>query len=134
VKLLRCLWIVVSSSFFVTARLAADALPPDASYRALPTLPFAVKSLDEAVRPAVLARQRALLNQRDDLSDHPLPGVMMSAGRKPVQGGVRAVFPDGQINEIQEQEQRNLRRFDVDFDLPDRFRLLVQLANSTRSG
>lgn len=29
------------------------------------------------------------------------------------------VYPDNQIDEIAEQEQRDLRRFDVDFDLPD---------------
>src|SRR5262249_35080753 len=29
------------------------------------------------------------------------------------------VFPTRQIDEITRQEQRNLRRFDVDFDLPD---------------
>jgi cytochrome c peroxidase len=144
--------------------LSADSLPPDASYRPLPTLPFnAAKAIDEAAKPAVLARQRALLSQRYDLSDRPMPGVMMSAGHKAVQAGVRVklpggvswedlgsmspgdikqrnlmppgflplphvkqasggqVFPDEEINEIQKQEQRNLRRFDVDFDLPNHF-------------
>jgi cytochrome c peroxidase len=141
---------------------SADPLPPDATYRPLPTVPFdTVKATDEAAKPAVMARQRALLNQRYDLGNHPIPGVMMSGGRKAVQGGVRVklppdatwdslgkltpaeirekgllpagflplphvkqatggqVFPDEQINEIHKQEQRNLRRFDVDFDLPD---------------
>ena len=28
-------------------------------------------------------------------------------------------FPNKQIDEIRDQEARNLRRFDVDFDLPD---------------
>jgi cytochrome c peroxidase len=149
--------------FFFT-HLAADSLPPDATYRPLPTLPFnSVKALDEAAKPAILARQKALLNQRYDLSDRPLHGAMMSAGRKPVQAGVRVklpsgvswealgamspedikqrnllppgflplphvkqasggqVFPDEEISEIQKQEQRNLRRFDVDFDLPNHF-------------
>ena len=119
--------------------------------------------MDEAMKPQVMARQEALLSERYDLSDHPIPGVMMSGGRKPVQGGVRVklpagqtwdslsqmtaeevrargllpagflplphvkqatggqVFPDNAIEEIQRQEGRNLRRFDVDFDLPDRF-------------
>jgi cytochrome c peroxidase len=140
----------------------ADPLPPDATYRPLPTVPFdTVKATDEAAKPTIMARQRALLNQRYDLGNKPIPGVMMSGGRKAVQGGVRVklppgvtwdslaslsaaeirskgllpagflplphvkqaaggqVFPDEQINEIQKQEQRNLRRFDVDFDLPD---------------
>ncbi|MCW7538016.1 hypothetical protein OOT46_09160 [Aquabacterium sp. A7-Y] len=140
----------------------ADPLPADATYRPLPTLPFsAVKAADEAQKPAVMQRQQQLLNQRYDLSMRPIPGVMMSGGRKPVQGGVRVklppgvtwetlaqmspaeikakgllpegfkplphvkqaaggqVFPNRQIDEIARQEQRDLRRFDVDFDLPD---------------
>jgi cytochrome c peroxidase len=115
------------------------------------------------MKPQVMARQEALLGERYDLSDHPIPGVMMSGGRKPVQGGIRVklpagqtwdslsqmtaeevrargllptgflplphvkqatggqVFPNNTIDEIQRQEARNLRRFDVDFDLSDRF-------------
>jgi cytochrome c peroxidase len=144
------------------AAVMADPLPPDATYRPLPTVPFdTVKATDEAAKAQVMARQRALLSQRYDLSNRPIPGVMMAGGRQAVQGGVRVklpagvtwdalaaqspaeireknllpagfmplphvkqatggqVFPDQQINEIQKQEQRNLRRFDVDFDLPD---------------
>ena len=144
------------------AAVMADPLPPDATYRPLPTLPFdTVKATDEAAKAQVMARQRALLSQRYDLSNRPIPGVMMAGGRQAVQGGVRVklpagvtwdslaalspaeireknllpagfmplphvkqatggqVFPDQQINEIQKQEQRNLRRFDVDYDLPD---------------
>src|SRR3954464_9723955 len=142
----------------------SDPLPPDATYRPLPTLPFtAVKTADEAQKPQVMQRQADLLNQRYDLSDQPIPGVIMSGGRKPIQGGVRIklpagatweslaatspdeirqrgllpagfmplphvkqatggqVFPNNQIDEIGRQEARNLRRFDVDLDLPDRF-------------
>lgn len=140
----------------------ADPLPPDATYRPLPTQPFSdVKRMDEAQKPDVMRRQQALFNQRYDMSNRPLPGVMMSGGRKPVQGGVRVklpagmtwerlanmspdeirernlfpegfkplphvkqstggqVFPTNQIAEIDRLEQRDLRRFDVDFDLPD---------------
>jgi cytochrome c peroxidase len=143
---------------------AAEPLPPDQSYRPLPTRPLdAVKTADEAAKAQVMQRQTALLNERYDLSDRPIPNVMMSGGRKPVQGGVRVklppnvtweslsqtipeqirqrrmlpagfiplphvkqltggqVFPNNQIDEIQRQESRNLRRFDIDFDLPDRF-------------
>jgi cytochrome c peroxidase len=142
----------------------ADPLPPSATYRPLPTLPLsAVKANDEAEKPRVMQDQQALLNQRYDLSNNPIPGVMMSGGRKPVQGGVRVklpagatwdglagmspdeirqggllpsgfmplphvkqatggqVFPNVQIDEIRSQEGRNIRRFDVDFDLPDTF-------------
>ncbi|MCM5681285.1 hypothetical protein M8A51_17300 [Schlegelella sp. S2-27] len=159
----KCLGIVLSVSMAVLAvRGSADPLPADATYRPLPTLPFsAVKAADEAQKAAVMARQKALLNTRYDLSNRPIPGVMMSGGRKPVQGGVRVklpagatweslsqmspreikekgllpqgfqplphvkqasggqVFPQLQIDEIDRQEQRDLRRFDVDFDLPD---------------
>ena len=140
----------------------ADPLPPSATYRPLPTLPFAVvKANDEAEKPRVLQDQQAVLNQRYELSNNPIPGVMMSGGRKAVQGGVRVklpagttwdalagmtpdeirqrgllpagfiplphvkqatggqVIPSNQIDEIRTQESRNLRRFDVEFDLPD---------------
>ncbi len=113
------------------------------------------------MKPAVMERQRKLMNERYDLSNKPIPGVMMSGGRKAVQGGVRVklrngaswdalanmtpdeikqkellplgflplphtkqtaggqVFPQQQIDEIQRAEQRDLKRFDVDFDIPD---------------
>ena len=139
----------------------ADPLPPDATYRPLPTQPLeVVRAIDEADKPQVMKRQADLLAQRYDLSDRPMPGVMMSGGRKPVQEGVRVrlpadttwdglaamspgeiraqgllpegfqplphvkqatggqVLPDQQIDEIRRQEGRNLRRFDVDMDLP----------------
>src|SRR3954466_4454966 len=74
----------------------SDPLPPDATYRPLPTLPFsAVKTADEAQKPQVMQRQTDLLNERYDLSDRPIPGVMMSGGRKPVQAGVRVKLPAG---------------------------------------
>jgi cytochrome c peroxidase len=144
------------------AALAADPLPPDATYRPLPTLPFsAVKANDEAQKPKVLERQAALLAERYDLANRPTQGVMMSGGQKAVQAGVRVklpsgvtweklatmtpeeirtkgllpegfkplphvkqltggqVFPERQIDQIAKLEQRDLRRFDVDFDLPD---------------
>jgi cytochrome c peroxidase len=140
----------------------ADPLPPDTSYRPLPTVPFsAVKTADEALKPGVMERQAGLLAQRYDLANRPMAGQMMSGGRRPVQGGVRVklpagvswdalgrlsaeeirernllpdgfkplphvkqsaggqVFPTLQIDEIARLEQRDLRRFDVDFDLPD---------------
>ena len=140
----------------------ADPLPPDASYRPLPTVPLdVVRRNDEAAKPAVMRRQQNLLNERYDLANRPIPGVMMSGGRKAVQAGVRVklragstwdslsqmtpeeikakgllpagfmplphvkqatggqVFPQQQIDEIGRAESRNLKRFDVDFDLPD---------------
>lgn len=157
---LRVAAVVVAGSLAATA----DPLPPDASYRPLPTVPFdTAKAIDRAMKSDVMAKQEALLAERYDLSDRPIAGVMMSGGRKVVQGGVRIklpagqtwdslaqmtpeeirskgllpagllplphvkqatggqVFPNNAIDEIQRQEGRNLRRFDVDFDLPDRF-------------
>jgi cytochrome c peroxidase len=154
----------LAGAALIAAAALADPLPPDASYRPLPTLPFdAVKALDEAQKPQVMQRQQTLLDQRYDVANRPVANVMMSGGRKPVQGGVRVklpagvtweslsatdpdeirergllppgfmplphvkqatggqVFPNQEIDEINRQEHRNIRRFDVDFDLPDRF-------------
>jgi len=160
--------VCIGSSLFLAVAITgvsiADPLPPDATYRPLPTLPLsAVKANDEAAKPGVMQRQRSLLNDRYDLSDRVIPGVKMSGGRKGVQAGVRVklpngvtwdslaastpeqvrerallpagfmplphvkqatggqVFPNEQIDEIAKQESRNLRRFDVDFDLPEHF-------------
>ena len=143
----------------------SDPLPPSATYRPLPTQPLSqVKAADEAEKSAVGQRQAGVLSDRYDLSDRPIPGVMMSGRKKPVQGGIRVklpngvsswedlaamspadilqrgllpegfkplphvkqatggqVFPKEQIDAIQKQESRSLQRFDVDFDLPDRF-------------
>jgi cytochrome c peroxidase len=151
---------------FATVVLSAGAgtLPPDASYRPLPTLPFdTVRAQDEAERAAVTQRQSLLFSARYDIADRPIPGVLMSGHRKAVQGGVRVrlpagltwdqlaalapeqirsqgllpagflplphvkqaaggqVFPDGQIKQVSQEEGRDLRRFDVSFDLPERF-------------
>jgi cytochrome c peroxidase len=146
----------------VAAGAFSDPLPPDATYRPLPTMPFSeMRTIDEAQKPQVAERQRTLLERRYDLSDNPVPGAMMSGGMKPVQGGIRVklppgttwdqlaslkpaeirernllpegflplphvkqatggqVFPNREIDEIHAQEMRDLRRFDVDFDLPD---------------
>jgi cytochrome c peroxidase len=87
----------LSSLALLAAMPAAPAQPlPDASYRQLPTRPFAdVKAEDEANKPDVLKRQKDLLDERYDLRDKPIPGVMMSGQRKPVQGGVRVRLPKG---------------------------------------
>lgn len=116
----------------------------------------------EAAKPEIMKRHRALLEERYDLSDRPVPGVTMSRG-KPIQGGVRVklppgvtwqqlaemtpeeikakglwpkgflplphpnhaeggmLFPRSHIEEILRQEGRDLRRFDLDFDLPEHF-------------
>jgi hypothetical protein len=74
----------------------SDPLPPDLTYRPLPTLPFSrVKAADEATKAAVMQRQSDLLNERYDLSDRGMQNVRMSGGRKPVQQGVRVKLPAG---------------------------------------
>ncbi len=153
---------MVSGMTVLSFAALSNSLPPDASDRPLPTQPFsAVRAMDEADKPAVMQRQGDVLRSRYGLSDQRLAGVMMSGGRKAVQGGVRVklpqgvtwdslagmspdtvrergllppgfmplphvkqatggqVFPSNQIDTIQNEEARNLRRFDVDFDLPD---------------
>src|SRR3954451_10868952 len=92
----RCV-LVAAVLLTLSLSAAADQLPPQLTYRTLPTQPFdAVRTADEAEKPAVEQRQRALLEERYDLSDRPIPNVMMSAGRKPVQGGgVRVKLPRG---------------------------------------
>ena len=153
---------LVTVTSALTSVALSDSLPPDASYRPLPTQPFSVvRAADEAQKPMVMQRQSGVLQTRYDLSNQPMPGVLMSGGRKAVQAGVRVkpsqgvswdmlatmtpdeisrryllpagfkplphvkqatggqVFPNNQIDTIQDREARNLRRFDVDFDLPD---------------
>src|SRR5436305_7111677 len=91
----RCLTPLIAAAA-LSQTAAADPLPPDATYRPLPTAPLdAVIKSDRAAKPAVQQRQRALLEARYDLADHPIPGVKMSGGRKAVQGGVRVKLPPG---------------------------------------
>lgn len=120
----------------------------------------AIMERDTAAKPKLVQRQQKLLEERYDLRND-ASDVMMSAGRKAVQQGVRVklptgtawddlaamspeeikrknlfpkgfrplphvhhktggqVFPKNQIDAMQELEQRSLKRFDADFDLPD---------------
>jgi cytochrome c peroxidase len=115
-----------------------------------------------AAKDDINKRQKTLLEERYDLSDHPAPGVTMSRS-KPLQQGVRVklaqgitwdelakltpdqikardifpagflplphpnhpeggmLFPKAEIDEIKKQEDRDLARFDLDFDIPDQF-------------
>jgi cytochrome c peroxidase len=119
-----------------------------------------IKMHDTDTKDRFMQQQEHLLNKRYDLSDNP-SDVMMSAGRKAVQKGVRVklhsgmtweklsamtpaeikqkdvfplgfrplpharhphggqVFPQNQIDEMMRLENRDLQRFDVEFDLPD---------------
>ena len=113
-------------------------------------------------KPKVMARQKALLEERYDLANRAAKGVTMTRG-KAVQEGVRAklpkgmtweklgamspeeikgkgfwpkgflplphpnhpeggmVFPQFHIDEINKQVNRDLTRFDLDYDLPNHF-------------
>ncbi len=129
--------------------------------KSVPEEDFAtVKSRDEKDKPRVMERQKSLLTERYDLSDHG-SSTKMSGGKKAVQQGVRVrlpagttwdklagmspteirdkglfpagflplphvkhetggmVFPQFEIDRIDNQEPRSLQRFDVEFDLPD---------------
>src|SRR5688572_313030 len=87
-SLVTVITLIVGTGIAVVA--GADALPPDATYRPLPTAPLdAVIKTDQAAKPQVMQRQRSLLAARYDLSDRPIAGMKMSGGRKSVQGGVR---------------------------------------------
>ena len=88
--------IAVAVAALSSAISSADPLPPDATYRPLPTVPpEVVRRNDEAAKPAVLRRQRDLLTARYDLADKPMAGAMMSGGRKAVQDGVRVKLRSG---------------------------------------
>ncbi|MGV3660553.1 MAG: cytochrome B6 [Prosthecobacter sp.] len=142
--------------FATAAGLCAPALTLAQEKEDFPSL---VKRL-EAGKPKFAKRQQDLLKERYDLSDKPVDGVTMGAG-KAVQGGIRVklpkdmtwdklaamspenikekdawpegffplphphheaggmVFPKKQIDEVKKQTQRDLTRFDLDFDLPD---------------
>ena len=91
----RCAVLSVAAAT-VGLAIAADPLPADTTYRPLPTLPFsAVKANDEAQKAQVMQRQQTMLQERYDLADKPIAGVMMSGGKKAVQGTVRVKLPAG---------------------------------------
>lgn len=135
--------------------------PPPESFLPVVVPDFEVTyEKDVAAKQQFMERQQQLLSTRYDLSDNP-SDVMMAAGRKPVQTGVRVklhgdvtwqqlaemtpeeikeqdlfpmgfrplphvkheaggqVFPENQIKAIRDAEQRDLARFDIEFDLPD---------------
>jgi cytochrome c peroxidase len=88
--------LLVSGAFVLPWAAFSDSLPPDASYRPLPSQPFSVvRAADEAQKPMVMRGQAELLRARYDLSDRPIPGVFMSGGRRAVQDGVRVKLPQG---------------------------------------
>src|SRR5258708_2745310 len=111
--------------------------------------PFAARMAhDVAAKPAIEREHQALLKERYDLGDHPAQGVTMPPGvtweqlaamspdaiRKrdlwpkgflplphPFHPTGGFVFPKEEIDAIKRQDGRDLTRFDIDFDLPERF-------------
>src|SRR5260370_29327409 len=74
----------------------SDSLPPDASYRPLPTQPFSVvRAADEVQKPAVMRRQAELLPAPYDLSHPPIPAILMSVKRKALPAGAPRKRPQG---------------------------------------
>ena len=60
------------AAFLLALPAVGDQLPPDASYRPLPTQPLAtIRAEDEAAKPEVMRQQQQLFEQRFDLSDRP---------------------------------------------------------------
>ncbi|HET6573010.1 MAG TPA: hypothetical protein VFG68_05365, partial [Fimbriiglobus sp.] len=139
----------------------AERLPSSYSPTIEPDFDATLKKMT-AAKPAIMDRQKKLLEERYDLADKPAKGVTMAGTQgKPVQEGVRVrlaggttwdelgkmspgdirakkvwpkgflplphanhpeggmVFPKFHIDEINKQEQRDLTRFDLDFDLPE---------------
>ncbi len=78
------------------SNLYAEDMVPTSYMPIAITTPFA-KTMEKmkAEKPAIMKRQMDLLDKRYDLSDKPAHGVMMSAGKKPVQEGVRVKLPEG---------------------------------------
>ena len=76
---------------------SSDPLPPSTTYRPLPTLPLLGgeghrRGAEAAGDAAPVATS---LTSATISPNRPIPGVMMSGGRKAVQGGVRVKLPEG---------------------------------------
>jgi cytochrome c peroxidase len=85
--------VLVAGVFILPSAAFSDSLPPDASYRPLPSQPFSVvRAADEAQKPAVMRRQAELLQARYDLSDRPMPGVFCRVAAGPSRTGCESSF------------------------------------------
>ncbi|WP_028388566.1 cytochrome b6 [Legionella fairfieldensis] len=159
----KTLWLALFASGVLSSSYAASP-PPSSSY--MPVVDKetfqAVMERMSAAKQALNEKQKALLNQRYDLSNNPSKNATMTNG-KPLQEGVRVklpagttwdslakmtpeqikekglfpqgflplphpnhaeggmLFPQFTIDEIKKQENRDLTRFDLDYDIPDHF-------------
>jgi cytochrome c peroxidase len=88
----------------------------------------AIYQQDKQQTPQVMQRQKTLLKNRYDLSDHPAD-VKMSGGRKAVQQGVRVKLPDGATWEsLSEMSPAAIKRKDL---FPMGFRPLPHAKHAT---
>ena len=88
-------WCVYCLNWAADAQEAANRPPPTSYAPVVMTQDFdTVMDRMVAAKDEVMARQMALLAERYDLSDRPMAGVTMSGG-KAVQGGPRAILPEG---------------------------------------
>ncbi|MDB5973107.1 MAG: Cytochrome c peroxidase [Hydrocarboniphaga sp.] len=87
---------VLMSSLLFSTLTAAAAPPVPNSYAPVDDKESfdAVRQRMEKAKPGVESRFKALLAERYDLADRPVPGVTTGTG-KAVQGGVRAKLPKG---------------------------------------
>ena len=95
-----CAWVVAAGCAHAQLEIkGADKVDPKKEGTYLPVVSdeslTSVVAREKAKKPRIMAEQRALLEQRYDLSDRPAAGVMMSGGRKAVQDGVRVKLPSG---------------------------------------
>jgi cytochrome c peroxidase len=93
--LLATLFAIVALASLVPAQETAPARGKTSYAPVDQTEPFeAVRARMSQAKAAVMQRQKALLDERYDLSDKPAAGVTMTRG-KAVQGGIRAKLPAG---------------------------------------
>ena len=123
--------VVILGLTFVEAKSMMKRSPSDKTY-----MPVVVeKTFDEIMekdvteQPRYQQRQQKLLERRYDLSNNP-SDVMMSAGRKPVQQGIRVKLPDevDSWEELAQMSPDEIKRRDI---FPMGFRPLPHAKHST---
>lgn len=92
----KCFTFTVAAMALASVAAVADDERPSSYAPVDKTERFAdVKKRMEGAKPKIQDRQRALLEERYDLSDRAHDGVTMSAGGRPIQAGVRVKLPAG---------------------------------------
>ena len=98
---LLCLILAGATALALLSAVGALSAPPEPKKKVSSYMPVvidedfsAVVTRMKAAKAGIEARQKALLDERYDLSNRPAKGVTMSRG-KPVQEGVRVKLPAG---------------------------------------